>query len=257
MVVESPDRPLSRITTLWTLVCEAHGESAEAAAAARQALLQRYGKAVHRYLLGALRDPDAADELSQEFALRFLRGGLGGANPQRGHFRNYVKGTLFHLIADYHRRKQRDPQRLPANGPEPAAPARPPDDPDRSFLESWRDQLLHDAWEVLALYQRETGKPFHDVLRYRAEHREVRSAQMAEQLSRQFGRAVSAAWVRQTLHRARDKFADLLLREVEATLQNPSAEAVEQELIDLDLLTYCKPALDRYRRGGSGPASPP
>ena len=37
-------------------------------------LLQRYQGVVYRYLLGSLRDADAADELFQEFALRCLQG---------------------------------------------------------------------------------------------------------------------------------------------------------------------------------------
>jgi RNA polymerase sigma-70 factor (ECF subfamily) len=242
------DPHLSRIATLWTLVCEAHAGPAEAAAAARQKLLQRYGKAVHRYLLGALRDPHSADELSQEFALCFLRGAFHRADPERGRFRDFVKGVLFHLIADHHRRRQRRPQPISGSGLEMLTPDQPPDDPDRQFLDSWRDQLLHDAWEALAHFQRETGTPFYDVLRFRADHPELRSAQMAEQLSLPLGKPVTATWVRQSLHRARDKFADLLIRAVEETLSRPSVEQVEQELIDLDLLTYCQPALDRYRQ---------
>ena len=57
-----PHAHLSQITTLWSMVNEAHGLDAEAANAARQRLLRRYGGAVKRYLLGALRDPEAADE---------------------------------------------------------------------------------------------------------------------------------------------------------------------------------------------------
>jgi DNA-directed RNA polymerase specialized sigma24 family protein len=73
----------------------------ESVTTARRQLLLRYGRAVHRYLLGALRDADAADELSQESALRFLRGGLRGADSQRGRFRTFLKGVLCHLVADY------------------------------------------------------------------------------------------------------------------------------------------------------------
>jgi RNA polymerase sigma-70 factor (ECF subfamily) len=248
MVDKSLDSSLNRISTLWTLVGEAHGPSGVAATQARQVLLQRYGKAVYRYLLSALGDAHAAEELSQEFALRFLRGRLQGVDPYRGRFRDFIKGVLFHLIADHHRGKQRQPQRLPREGLEPPSLARQPEDPDRQFLESWRDQLLHDAWKALAQHQRETGQPFHDVLRLRVEHPELRSAQMAERLSLRFARPVNAAWVRQTLHRARDKFGDLLIGAVEDTLRNPTVEQVEQELIALDLLTYCQPALDRCRR---------
>ena len=49
------------------------------------------------------------------------------------------------------------------------------------------------------------------------------------------------------LHRSRDAFADLLLDEVINSLADGSLDAAEQELIELDLLEYCKPALERRR----------
>src|SRR5438046_2124441 len=104
---QGPDQRLSLIPTLWSLVGQAHHAPAEVAQSARQQLLERYGGAVHRYLRSLLGDPDAADEVFQEFAFRVLHGDLRGADPQRGRFRNFVKGTLFHLIADY-RKKQRE-----------------------------------------------------------------------------------------------------------------------------------------------------
>src|SRR5262245_66561631 len=107
MKKDSSTQRLSSIETFWTVLGTAHGDCAEAAAAAQQ-LLQRYTKAVRRYLLGALRDADAADELTQEFALRFMRGDLHRADPEKGRFRDFVKGVLFHLIADHHRKRKRN-----------------------------------------------------------------------------------------------------------------------------------------------------
>jgi RNA polymerase sigma-70 factor (ECF subfamily) len=69
---------------------------------------------------------------------------------------------------------------------------------------------------------------------------------MAEQLRGPLGKAVTADWVRQTLHRARDRFAELLVDEVTQTLRSPTRAELEQELSDLHLLDYCKPALDRF-----------
>jgi DNA-directed RNA polymerase specialized sigma24 family protein len=249
MEQESQDQHLSRISTLWTVVCHAKGGPAEAATAAQEELMRRYRRAVYRYLLGALREADVADELTQEFALRFLRGDCRQADPQRGRFRDFVKGVLFHLIVDYHRRKRVQPQPLLADGAEPAAADPSPDDLfDRGFRDSWREELLARTWDGLAGIQKETGQPFHAVLRFRIEHPDLRSSQMAEQLSAQLKHAVTADWVRQTLHRGRDKFADLLLAEVADTLQNPTSEELQSELSDLGLLTYCQPALKRYRR---------
>jgi RNA polymerase sigma-70 factor (ECF subfamily) len=244
-----PDKPLNRITTLWTVVGKAHGGADEEAASARQALLERYGRAVHRYLLGALHDAHAADELAQEFALRFLQGAYHGADPQRGRFRDFVKGVLSHLLADYHK-KRRHLQPLPTEGWEP--PSRSPDAPDldQPFLDSWRDELLNRAWKALEKIEHQTGQRFYAVLRFRADHPELRSAQMAEQLTVHLGKPVTAAWVRQTLHRARDKFADLLIHDVVPTLKTPTIEELEQELLDLGLLVYCQTTLARYRSDG-------
>src|SRR5262249_8409202 len=71
---DDPNPHLSQIETHWSAVFLAHRGPRDAAAEAQRALMERYGGAVHRYLLASLRDPEAADDLAQEFALRFLRG---------------------------------------------------------------------------------------------------------------------------------------------------------------------------------------
>jgi RNA polymerase sigma-70 factor (ECF subfamily) len=83
------------------------------------------------------------------------------------------------------------------------------------------------------------------VLRFRSENRELTSAVMARQLSTRLGKEVRADWVRQTLHRARDQFADLLIEELRHSLENPTREHLAEELADLRLLAYCQNALDR------------
>jgi RNA polymerase sigma-70 factor (ECF subfamily) len=255
MELPDPNQHLSQIPTLWTMVDQAHGHDAAAVTAARQRLLERYGGAVKKYLLGALRDTEAADELTQEFALRFLGGKYQGADRERGRFRNFVKGVLGHLIADHFRQRQAQPGPLPLDG-EARAPGHDPAEPDALFVETWRQTLLCRAWQTLAEVEAETGQPFHTVLRLRVDQPELRSAQMAEQLSARLGKPVSAAGLRQTLHRARDRFADLLLDEVVQTLGRSAAEDLEQELIELNLLTYCQEALgrrlDSLRRATSG-----
>jgi RNA polymerase sigma-70 factor (ECF subfamily) len=243
-----PDRSLNRISTLWTVVCQAHDGAGGDAARAQEVLLRRYSRAVRRYLLGALRDPEAAEDLSQEFALRFLRGRFRGADQRRGRFRDFVKGVLAHLIADHHRRR-RPPLPLDVHHHEPAAPAEDLADADEQFLASWREDILARAWEALEAHQVQTGQPLYTVLRFRADHPDVASARMAEQVGARLGKALTAAGVRQALHRAREKYVDLVLDEVVQTLEAPTAERVEEELIDLGLLEFCRAGLERLRRG--------
>jgi RNA polymerase sigma-70 factor (ECF subfamily) len=247
MTDSSTPQRLSQIQTLWTVVRQACGAGpTQIVNTAQQQMLERYGKVVHRYLLGALRDPDAADEISQEFALRFVQGDLRGADRERGRFRDFLKGVLFHLICDFHRRRGKDPHPLPV-ALDPTVSAHNASIADGQFLESWRSELLDSAWKALSRHEDDSGQPFHTVLRFRAEHPELRSEAVAEQLGVQLARPLTAASVRQTLHRAREKFAELLVEEVLHTLDHPTIEEIEQELIDLTLHEYCGPALDRLR----------
>ena len=104
------------------------------------------------------------------------------------------------------------------------------------------------AWAALDRAQARTGQPFADVLRLRVQQSDLRSPQLAEELSVRLGRPVTAGWVRQNLHRARDLFVDALVIEVERSLEDPSPERLEEELEELGLLDRCRPALKRRGR---------
>jgi RNA polymerase sigma-70 factor (ECF subfamily) len=236
---------LSRISTMWTMVFQAHSEGADAVTAAQQVLMQRYSGAVYRYLLGAVRDPDVAADLSQEFALRFVRGDYRRADPAKGRFRDYLKTALSHLVTDYHRTRQAWP-RLLAQAAEPAAPPASADDTGVDFLAQWRQGLLDRTWQALG----QASADYHAVLLFRIENPDMPSVEIAERLSAQLGRLLTAVWVRKALERAHAKFADLLLDEVAISLERATREGLEQELRELDLLKYCRSALER--RAGQG-----
>lgn len=245
MEVQGGNERLNLISTTSTLVHEAlHGPDAGRRHAQAQ-LLERYGGAVRRYLQASARDADAADELFQEFALRLCDGNLSGFNPERGRFRDFVKGVLLHLVLNYHGQRGKQPRPLATDHPGPAV--EPPSllDVERDFLASWRDELLARAWDLLAQSDRATGQPFYTVLRFRADHPEMPSAQMAVELGEQLGRSLTAPGVRQTLRRAREKFAQLLVDEVVQSLATPTPEQIEQELAQLGLLEYCQSVLQQ------------
>lgn len=236
---------LSRISTLWTVLLQAHQGGEQSAATARAQLLQRYCGAVYRYLYAVLRDANTADDLVQEFALRFLKGGFKGADPSKGRFRDYVKMALFNLIRDYKKKQQRQAVGIDLDGIEPAIGPDAAAD-EREFLNGWRDELLARTWEALAQYEQESGRPYHTLLDYRTRHPDTSSAQMAGVFTQRYGKPFTAAAIRQTTHRAREKFGDLLVEEVARSLESDDSHAIEQELIDLGLLSYCEDAVRRW-----------
>jgi RNA polymerase sigma factor (sigma-70 family) len=246
MDAKAQEQNLNEIATIWSEVFKAqHGAGDTLRRTAQQQLMERYSGAVYRYLLGALRDRHAADDLFQEFCLRFLRGDFRNANPQKGRFRDFVKTALFHLIVDHQNRRKRAVALPVEEYDPPAAPELSCS--DQQFLESWRNEILSRTWLALDAAGRDAEQHHYRVLRFRAEHPDLSSGQMAERLSADLGRAVKADWVRQTLKRARDRFTELLLDELSRSLDNPTRERLEQELTELGLLSYCQGALEQRK----------
>ena len=243
----TPSR-LSGITTLWSVLREAHEGKGETATAAQELLIRRYGEAVRRYLLAAVRDPHAADELTQEFALALVRGSFHAADPQHGRFRDYVKTVLFHLVSKYREAQKKRRAVLAPDSPALAKLAAPAHDADQAFDQACREDLLARAWDALA----DAHPTYYAVLRFKTEHDQMPYAEVAAQLGRQLGKPLTADGARQAMHRARELYADLLLEEVARSLESPTLERVTEELGELNLLIYCQPALDRYSRQRKG-----
>ncbi len=231
------EQRLSKIATMWTAVFQAHGAGADTVVAARNRLMLRYHGAVYRYLLGAVRDPDAASDLCQELAVRFLRGDFRRAAPERGRFRDYVKVALINLVNDHHRARQAAPKALTADAPSPS------DNSAEDFERGWRAELLEQTWKALAA----ANLTFHATLLLRIEDPDLPSGDMAERLTKQLGRPITAENVRKTIQRAHAKFADLMLELVAESLDAPTSSDLEDELKALDLLKYCRSALERRR----------
>lgn len=230
------EQRLSQISTMWTMLIKAHGGASSSVEPAQHALLECYGGAVYRYLLGATRDAEAAAELSQEFVVRFLRGDFRRADPGRGRFRDYLKTALIHLVTDYQRERQKSPQALPADLSATDTPS--DDDP---FLASWRAELLDRTWDALA----DSNPTEHALLLARVANPDLRSAELAAQVGAQLNRPLNAAAARKALQRSHASFAELLVQEVKRTLGMPTLEQLEAELRDLNLLQYCRTAIDR------------
>lgn len=244
------DQRLSRMLTQWSIVRQAHQGAANDRCAAQRTLLERYGEAIRRYLLAALRDADAADEVFQDFALRFVRGDFHSADPAHGKFRSFLKTIVSHMVTDHHRRvRRRVHQQQTATErmePDDSSPSPASAEADR-FLTSWREALLARCWEQLRVAEEREGRLWYTVLRHRVDHPQLPSEQLAEQLSARLGKPLTSGNLRVLVHRAREKFAELLLNEVAETLDGCSLDQLEEELIELRLHGYCRETLARLR----------
>lgn len=231
-----PNQRLASISTMWTVLREAHGEGATLATDAQRILLERYGGAIYRYLLAAVHDPDVAEELTQEFAYRLVKGDFKQVDPERGRFRSYLKTVLFRMVSEH---RKRDARQLAAPLLEDQAvdtSDNAAQQADQKWFESWRDELLARAWQLLS----ETHSVYYTVLRLKSENPKLTSDELSQQAAEQTQQPMSPENYRKILSRAREQFANHLMDEVAGSLDQPTAESIEAELIDLKLLAYCK-----------------
>ncbi len=244
----------SWVMTTWSGVFKGRGGDDDAKKA-RNELLVRYHEAVYHYFLAKIRDPNAAHELYSNFAVKLIETDriLKNADPTRGRFRHYLKAALHHMVIDYYRNRARGEQvrRMTFDPAEHDIIAPGEEERDADFSPIWRQELLNNAWKALLELEQKTGQPHNTVLRCQSDDPDLRAPQLAERLSAKLGKPFSADAVRQALHRARAKFAALLLQEVERTLESPTRDELEEELIDLQLLPYCKKALEERRQDGA------
>ena len=92
--------PAAFVTTQWTQVLEARGDSPDAQAALSE-LCAAYYAPVFAFIRRTALDEDAARDLTQEFFARLLaRHGIDSVEPERGRFRSFLLGAVKHFLAD-------------------------------------------------------------------------------------------------------------------------------------------------------------
>src|SRR6266576_3387231 len=93
--------PFAFVTTRWTHVLSARGETPEARVALCE-LCEAYWMPVFRFIRRSSYPEEAARELTQEFFARLLaHHGLTHVDPAKGRFRSYLLGAVKHFLADH------------------------------------------------------------------------------------------------------------------------------------------------------------
>jgi RNA polymerase sigma-70 factor (ECF subfamily) len=232
---------LSKIETDWDGVRAAHqdGSSREELAAARNRVLMRYDSCIRMYVLAKTKNPEVAEELSQEFALRFVKGDYKNADPSKGRFRDYLKTSVRNLVIDYFRKKAPgELTKSAAERIEDKVGSPEIGDLEIEFQQNWRRTLLSHVWDSLKRFESDRENCYYTVLHHRSQNPTASSAQMAAALSLSLGEQVTPEWVRQKIHRARRKFAELLIAEVRQSMNSTDRDEIQQELSELGLQKY-------------------
>jgi hypothetical protein len=219
---------LDRITTEWSRLDDPSH------------FVIRYAPAVQKYLGAILRDPADVEEVAQEFVLKVVEKGFGHARPDGGRFRDYLKASLRNAALTHLRKRSARPAGDPALLEEVAAPPAEAA-ADAAWLAEWRGCLLERAWHALDAHQRSSpGNLFYTVLRLTVDRPGEDSPALAARAATESGRPLKADAFRKQLSRARQCFAELLVREVADTVEPPSPERVAEELAELGLMEFVR-----------------
>jgi len=224
---------LSQISTRWPLISDP------------VQFVFRYAEPIHRYLAAIIKNPHDAEEVRQDFLLRSFQHGFIPERIAHGKFRNYLKAAVRNAAISHFRHQasakssglEGHHERLVA--PEPAL-----DDAQEQWLQPWRQCLLDRVWQALDHHQR--GQPdslAYTALRLVVDYPAEDSVQLAARATQIAGRTIRAGGFRKHLSRARRIFARLLVEEVARTLERPTPEAVEEELLEIGLMPYIRALL--------------
>jgi len=232
---------LDDIATRWSLLQLAHRDTVTVAGPARQALVLRYSQAIRNYAGALVGDDHDADELAQDVVVRLMKGDFGQPTPERGRFRDLLKVAVKNMVRNFWSRQKRRKKRNIDVEDLATIEQRQDDLAESAWLSTWQNSVLGLAWQTLQQYQNSIpGNVSYTLLRLRADHPDVDTVNLTERLAEATGRSHRPDAVRQKLRRARLRFAQLLIEEVAASIDDPSPERVEEELADIGLIEYVR-----------------
>jgi RNA polymerase sigma-70 factor (ECF subfamily) len=199
-----------------------------------------YAPAVRNYLTALLRNLHDAEEAAQDFLLRVVQHGFVRVREDGGRFRDYLKSAVRNAARNFLRRRK-GPRFVEAEAALRDAPDKVERGLQERWLDEWRRCLLDRARQALARRQSRTpGNLFHTVLGLIVDNPLDDARTLAARASALLGRPLKTEAFRQQVSRARRAFAVLLAREAALTLDQPTADEIRDELIELALWEYVR-----------------
>ena len=224
------------VTTRWSVVlAAAAGTDTTRAQDALAHLCQSYWYPLYAYARRRGCSPPDAQDLTQEFFARLLKGNwVAQADQQRGRFRSFLLSAMKHFMANewnkaHAQKRGAHPLIVSLNDDsaegryqlEPADTATP----ESLFERGWALTLLRDVLARLEEeYRREGKQPWMDAMRpsLTSDRGSLDYAALAQKL----GMTENAARV--AVHRLRHRYRHLIRAEVAATVASP--DEVDQEM---------------------------
>jgi len=245
------------VTTHWTRVLAARGESPDAQDALRE-LCAAYYAPVHAFIRQWRHGADDARDLTHEFFARLLAGrSLNQVDRGRGRFRSYLLGAAKHFLSDLRDRERaakRGGGTAPISLDSASAPGGDGDDsgrdwepadasgfpPDAFFDRQWALNLLDRVLAALAQEHEQNGKAqeFEVLKPYLTSDADATSPSDA---AASLGVSTGAAKV--AIHRLRKRFRQLVRTEIGATVADVEDVRSEMDYL-IEALAYA--AVDPY-----------
>jgi DNA-directed RNA polymerase specialized sigma24 family protein len=222
-------------TTHWSVVLAAGGGDSESSRGALETLCRGYWYPIYVYVRRKGHNPDDAQELTQEFFAQLIaKHHLKQADRNKGRFRTFLLATLEHFLAREWSRAHRQKRggqfnfiSLDEKSAEERYRIEPADNdtPEKKFLRQWALTVLRRTMDELERECEASGKKalFEQVRPLLAGNRE-RDAYGGIALRLEMGEGA----VRVAVHRLRQRYGELLRREISQTVEGP--EEVEEEL---------------------------
>lgn len=204
-------------------------------------LVDTYRGVIQSYFIRHAPDPATATEWTDEFMAGWVEGKLGGADRNKGMFRQFLFGALRNFRYKQYRKARTRGSSAPIheNIPDRSAP-----DSDDAFQRDFTNQVLQGALGKLESYQRgrrEKGSSsaHYDLLTDYHIKPATRAEQPTQQeLAERYG--LTAKAVERQLDQARQKLRDWILASLKELV---SGQDELQEEIQL-LLDHCRDALE-------------
>lgn len=230
--------PAPFLTTRWTRVCLAKADSEDGRRALAD-LCDAYYEPVVAYLKSALRDADAARDMSHAFFAAMLAGGtIHTADPERGRFRHYLLGAVKHFLSNHREsgiRQKRGgglaPLSMDVDEQDSPALILAVDarlSPEAIFDRQWAVTVLDRAMEALAEESRAQGKA--DLVE-RLRPWLMGESGYGDQSAVAASLGLSASAMKAAVHRLRGRFRQCVKAEIAGTLKDPAS--VEDEMRSL------------------------